>query len=317
MFGGDGEDWIDPKSVEIIWPGYDDHYDDYGYVTIDDFDPIPEIPEQSYGSFWYHSAVLLDGNDLIMSCGCGGGYPSMKKCFGLDLRTGTWKPMAPMNFARNNLELVKVGHGIMAIGGNAPGEALIEVFNEDFNFWTPMPQWTGPFHVLSGHCAVSLNDHQIMVIGHSGISVIFDIVTGNWKNTKPIPNPRTGQHACLLATIKGIKGILVTGGTEGRIDPNDIYPASIADFYQIENDSWASIANTSLAVQDHQMVLYDGMKPAIIGGEYELYLPEEMDRIHMRNNVQTYQESNDRWFCCVPQMNYKRSKFTAVLVPTN
>ena len=23
VFGGDGEDWIDPRDVEIIWPGYD------------------------------------------------------------------------------------------------------------------------------------------------------------------------------------------------------------------------------------------------------------------------------------------------------
>ena len=120
MFGGDGEDRIDPKSVEIIWPGYDDHFDDSGYVTIHNFDPIPDIPEQSYGSFWFHSAVLLE-DDIIMSCG--GGFPATKKCFGLNLRSGSWKPMASMNFARNDLELVKVDNGIMAIGGAAPGEA--------------------------------------------------------------------------------------------------------------------------------------------------------------------------------------------------
>ena len=50
---------MDPKDVEVMWPGYDDGFDDSGYVTIGDFDPIPDIPEQSYGSFWYTSAVLL------------------------------------------------------------------------------------------------------------------------------------------------------------------------------------------------------------------------------------------------------------------
>ena len=118
-------------------------------------------------------------------------------------------------------------------------------------------------------------------------SVIFDISTGEWTNTKPNPNPRYG-HACVLVKLQGIQGVLVTGGTEGRIDPSDVYPAKTADFYQIENDSWISISNTSLPVQEHQMVLYDGKTPAIVGGEYGLYLPEEVHRIHMRANLQIY-----------------------------
>ena len=68
MFGGDGEDRLDPVTVETIWPGYDDGYDDSGYVTIGDFDPIPELPELSYGANWYHSAVQL-AEDLS-KCSC-------------------------------------------------------------------------------------------------------------------------------------------------------------------------------------------------------------------------------------------------------
>ena len=127
VFGGDGEDRIDPKIVETIWPGYDDKFDDSGYVTLDDFDPIPEIPELSYGSFWYSSAVQLD-TDLILSCG--GGYPGTAKCFGLDLVTGSWKTMASMNYARTEgFTLVNVGNGVLAIGGANPKNALIEVYN--------------------------------------------------------------------------------------------------------------------------------------------------------------------------------------------
>ena len=145
--------------METFWPGYDDHYDDSGYVTIGDFDPIPEIPELSYGSFWWHSAVQVDEN-LIMSCG--GGYPATKKCFGLDLSSGTWKTLAPMNYGRTEgLSLIKINNGIMVIGGGL--DVLIEVYNKDFDFWTPMPQWNGPFEngKLSKHCAVALNDHQV------------------------------------------------------------------------------------------------------------------------------------------------------------
>ena len=73
MFGGDGEDRADPQEVEVIWPGYDDGYDDYGYVTMGHFDPLPKIPEQSYGSFWYPGAVLLS-DTMVMTYG--GGYPA-------------------------------------------------------------------------------------------------------------------------------------------------------------------------------------------------------------------------------------------------
>ena len=50
IFGGDGEDRVDPKDVEVMWPGYDDGFDDSGYVTIGDFDPVPDILEQNFAS---------------------------------------------------------------------------------------------------------------------------------------------------------------------------------------------------------------------------------------------------------------------------
>ena len=107
VFGGDGEDRIDPVVIEMIWPGYEDGFDNSGYVTIGSLDPIPDIPEQSYGSFWYHSAVFVEDSRLILSCG--GGFPATNKCFGLDLVLGTWRSMAPMTSARNDHSLVKEG----------------------------------------------------------------------------------------------------------------------------------------------------------------------------------------------------------------
>ena len=309
MFGGDGEDRIDPKIVEIFWPGYDDAFDDIGYVTIGNFDPIPEIPEQSYGSFWYHSAVLVD-NNLILSCG--GGFPPTKKCFGLNLQSGSWMPMAAMTVARNDHTLVKLNNGILAIGGASPGETLIEIYNRDFDFWTAMPRWNGPLNYTSGHCAVAINDDEVLIVRYTH-SVIFNVKTGQWTNTPPIPNPRYA-HACVLTNINGISGVLVTGGSDILTDPNDYYPASQTDFYQIELNSWISLANSSFPVEDHQMVIYEG-KPTIIGGEYEIFLHDiEIDGRHMRDHVQIYDEEKDHWDCCVPQMNFKRSKFAAVKV---
>ena len=83
-----------------------------------------------------------------MSCGGGPGGSSIdppipftfgtatEKCFGLDLVTGTWKPMASMNYARTeNFTLVSVDHGVLAIGGVRSGLPLIEIYNRDFDVW--------------------------------------------------------------------------------------------------------------------------------------------------------------------------------------
>ena len=216
IFGGDGEDRLDPRDVEVMWPGYDDGFDDSGYVTIGNFDLLPDIPEQSYGSFWYSSAVLMN-DSMIMACG--GGYPATNKCFGLNLVSGSWATLPSMNYARteSSYALVRLidTDMILALGGGAE----IEVYDPERNahFWYPMPQWSGRRFVR--HCAVALDDHQVMVVGalfpgnyHDPmVSMILDIQTGKWRDTAPIPNPRQSL-ACVLTTIGNEAGVMVTGG---------------------------------------------------------------------------------------------------------
>ena len=87
----------------------------------------------------------------------------------------------------------------------------------------------------------------------------------------------------------------------------------------METDSWIQLANSSQSVWDHQMAML-GTNPVIIGGDYIAVEPEDwtMDDDHKRNTVQTFNlppYGIDRWFCCIPQMYFKRSKFSAVFVP--
>ena len=312
IFGGDGEDRMDPRDVEVMWPGYDDGFDDSGYVTIGSFDPLPE----SYGSFLWTSAVLMN-DSIIMACG--GGYPATNKCFGLNLVSGSWATLPSMTYARteSSYALVRLidSDMILALGGGAK----IEVHDPERNahFWYPMPEWSGrPFH---RHCAVALDDHQVMVVGalfpgwQTTVSMILDIQTGKWKDTAPIPNPRQSL-ACVLTTIGNKAGVMVTGGTDRKIDPSDYYPASQTDFYQLATDSWVSLANSSFPVEEHQIVIVQD-KPTIIGGQYQMFERKvEAGGIHMRDHVQIYLEEKGGWDCCVPAMNHRRAKFAAVLV---
>ena len=73
------------------------------------------------------------------------------------------------------------------------------------------------------------------------------------------------------------------------------------------------LANSSASTWEHQMAFL-GTEPAILGGEYEAVdLDWGTPEYHMRNYVQTW--TGSKWFCCIPQMTYKRSKFAAVNVP--
>ena len=91
----------------------------------------------------------------------------------------------------------------------------------------------------------------------------------------------------------------------------------------METDSWIQLANSSQSVWDHQMATL-GTKAVIIGGNYIAVEPEDwrMDEDHKRNTVQTFNlppygpyHPPNTWSCCVPQMNFKRSRFSAVSVP--
>ena len=318
VFGGDGEDIIDPQEVEVIWPGSGDvgFNNKFGYSTIGNFDPLPIIPDDFYGSFWNSGAILLN-DTLIMTCG-GGGSSATNRCFGLDLVSGTWKTLASMIHPRSGSTsslLVKVGNAVVAVGGGGTLAPTMEIYNSTLDQWTPKPEWNNPYS-FSSHCSVAY-ENKIMVIGGSnsliiGKAWIFDFLTESWS-WNYIPNSRY-RHACLHTSINGTQGILVTGGKD-FYDDNDNVRTS-ADFYQIETGTWISLPDFILPVRHHQMVEFEG-KPAIIGGEYDIYTDNSISsnymEYHKRSTVQMYDPVSNMWNI-VPllEMNLRRSRFSAI-----
>ena len=109
------------------------------------------------------------------------------------------------------------------------------------------------------------------------------------------------------------------GGQDFAQSMDDSWPAKVTEFYQIETNSWIKLANTSQSVWRHQMAILDS-KPIIIGGGYIAAEPEDPISFEefKRNTVQTFNlppYGLDKWSCCIPQMNFKRSKFSAVTIP--
>ena len=255
MFGGDVVDYFEPRAVETRWPGYSGDntstsllFGDYlrfpEYSTIGSFDPIP-IDQEAWmnidgtgnvGRHAFISGVQLNEN-LVLVCGGGdasrraveltgapGEYPGQdysNKCLGLDLFTGTWKSMGSMNH-RRIMTLLKVGDQILAVGDRKNDTNNIESYNEDLDQWTPQPQWNTDaiesIMTFESHCAVTLDDHQFMMIsiseGYHYKARIFDLTSGLWRNVAiPEENENVyGGFSCLLTTIDNIEGVLLTGG---------------------------------------------------------------------------------------------------------
>ena len=113
--------------------------------------------------------------------------------------------------------------------------------------------------------------------------------------------------------------IQILGGQDSVQSMEDSWPAKVTEFYQIKTNSWIKLANTSQSVWEHQMAILDS-KPIIIGGGCIAVEPEDPTPFEefKRNTVQTFNlppYGLDEWSCCIPQLNFKRSKFSAVTVP--
>ena len=94
--------------------------------------------------------------NLILTCGGGvdsrsvqlGGdaYAPSRKCLGLDLVSGSWRPRAPLTYEGRgrDTQLVRVGDTVLAVGGTKNGNteaATIETYDAAADSWTPQHQW--------------------------------------------------------------------------------------------------------------------------------------------------------------------------------
>ena len=248
LFGGEvWNEYFEPRAVETVWPGYNmdgtsllgDFYLIPEYSTIGSFDSIP-IDQEAWmnvdgtgnvARYDSISGVQLNEN-LILACG--GGFYSRRaveltgppgeygpdysnKCLGLDLVTGTWKSMGSMNH-RRMVTLLKVGDQILAVGDRKNDTNNIESYNEDLDQWTPEPQWNAESYNGDAGCAITLDDHQFMMIsiseGYHYNARIFDLTSGLWRDVaipEEIKNVY-GGFSCLLTTIDNNEGVLLTGG---------------------------------------------------------------------------------------------------------
>jgi hypothetical protein len=188
------------------------------------------------------SVTLADGRVLII------GGPESRESDPIpqasaevyDPASGDWAPAGTLSTARSGFVLVALPDGGALVAGGFGGLgttgstrlSTVERFDPKTNRWSAADDLLAP---AAGASGVRLADGRVLVAGGSardpqpidanadtyvsGLTVdaaIFDPETGTWTATTPMPSPRAGASAVLLADGT----VLFAGGSasEGEIN---------------------------------------------------------------------------------------------------
>jgi N-acetylneuraminic acid mutarotase len=196
-------------------------------------------------------------------------------CGGSDAAEPTWETVAPLLRARSAHAVVTDGTRVFALGGTgAEGEPVLDVERFDGTRW--VEETTLPGEGLNAPAA-ALVDGRIYVLGGFGTTTnvptanvrTYDIASRRWGTAAPLPEPRGGHAAVVLAGK-----IHVLGGG------NDVETLALHSVYDPATDRWSEAAPLKRARGSPAAVVLDGKIWAIGGrsglddfGDVEIYDP--------------------------------------------
>jgi uncharacterized repeat protein (TIGR01451 family) len=213
-----------------------------------------------------------------------------------DLRTGTWRGMAPKLTAAADTAAAAIG-GKIYVPGGMRGQArlsVLEIFDPAANRWTQ----GGDLPHAAAEMAVAAAGGKLYAFGGtaSGGVVLssnleYDPITQSWTERAPMPSgPREAASAAEL----GGK-IYVAGG----------WPAlRTFEGYDPTTDSWMSLAPMPTGRQSPSLVAADGYLYAIGGGNGFEGLP----------TVERYDPAADSWVAMPSLASPQRAGTSAVYV---
>lgn len=199
--------------------------------------------------------LYLIGDHVVV---CGGGQDdSRDDCFHFNLTTKTWDLKRSVMTDGRKLASSVIHKGEMVVLGGVSVDS-VDVYRN--GLWIRMDEWSLP-SVNYGFCAVS-HDKYIYQIGGSGLDkggvVRLNTETNSYEDVPSLPGGNRLYHECLLTTIKGEVGILVTGS---------LYSGSrnIVEFFVLANQHWIQLGNLIQHRHNHGLQMIGG-KPTVFGG---------------------------------------------------
>ncbi|WP_437996961.1 kelch repeat-containing protein [Sorangium sp. So ce185] len=190
-----------------------------------------------------HRATLL-GNGRVLVTGGYDGSEALESAELYDPAANSWTPVQPMSSARHRHTATLLDDGRILVAGGVEiywgeeeeeereGElASTEIYDPVSGIWAV----TAPMNFgRSQHTATSLADGRVLVAG--GYSVvgdaawsgylanaeIYDPTAGSWSDAPAMAVGRSGHTATLLPD----GGVLVTGGSQGGDENDEVYDPS-------------------------------------------------------------------------------------------
>jgi len=176
---------------------------------------IPDLPRGTE-----KHATVASRQGLISCGGTTGGLDVTNKCWQLKSKS-EWIPMKDMKQNRFRFTLSELNTTLVAFGGTIT-DNVVEFLNLEGGEWNVKRRDTisSTLRTLNSHCAVNLNDEEIILIGGflngrlSAETHIFSIKTMSLTSGPTMNTIRYG-HGCTITENMGSTVIHVAGGYNG------------------------------------------------------------------------------------------------------
>ncbi len=220
-----------------------------------------------------------------------GGYQSQYKddCYHLNLTTKTWDLNRTIMTDYRYLASSVVHHGEMVVLGGLLSDT-VDLYRN--GTWKRMDHWRMP-KANHASCAVAYKKYIYQIGGYGlddGGVLRLNTETASYQDVPSLPSGERSYHMCLLTTINGEYGILVTGGYQAingknvellnstnrllttikekdEILVSGSYRSSSrnVEFLNLANHQWTQLGSLRQARHKHGLEMING-KPTVFGG---------------------------------------------------
>jgi N-acetylneuraminic acid mutarotase len=170
----------------------------------------------------HHAAAVSVGGLLYVVGGWSDRFFAtvLDSVYAYDPARDSWSPKAPLPIPRASLAVAAWDGRIYAMGGSPVArEGDFAVYDPATDVWTPLPELPTP----RNHLAAGAIAGRIYAVGgrigspfpelNTGALEAFDVSAGQWTELPPMPTPRSGIAAAVVA------GRLVVFGGEVNVGP--------------------------------------------------------------------------------------------------
>jgi N-acetylneuraminic acid mutarotase len=219
---------------------------------------------------------------------------------------GTWTTLAPLPAPTEGLQAGVVGNQIIAAYGFTGGDTnltrLYDIDSDSWSFGTPGPLPTraegaaathgGQFYAVGGRSAGPLNDLDR-----------YTPTTDTWVSLTSMPTPRRGLAVAVVGNA-----LYAIGGSTGTA-PCSGTPLATVERYDIETDTWSTVAPLPSARADLAAVAH--------GGDIYVFGGCMFSPATVTNAVDVYDPVTDTWSTAPADMPTARSSMYSAAAKGN